>query len=278
MSFETGSRTIHLPAPTGWPVVLALGITLMFAGLVTNVAVSVMGLMLSVPAAVGWFRNVVPIEAHELVPVGAAPPAVVPSARPVARVRATAHLPRAVLPLEVHPVSAGIKGGLAGAVVMALLALAYGIVMERSVWYPINLLAAGFFEQAARLPTSEFAAFHLRPFVLASIVHLFASLLVGVLYGATLPMLPRHPILLGGVVGPIIWTGLLYSILGIVNPVMNARIDWRWFAVSQVGFGIAAGVVVSRQARVKTEQLLPLAVRAGLETPGLMRERNGGES
>ena len=91
-------------------------------------------------------------------------------------------------------------------------------------------------------------------------------------------MLPRHPILLGGVVGPIIWTGLLHSILGIVNPVMNARIDWRWFALSQVGFGIAAGVVVSRQERVKTEQLLPLAVRAGLETPGLMRERNGGQS
>jgi len=278
MSTEPNVLTIHLPAPTAWPFVLALGITLLFAGLVTHAAVSVLGLLLSVPAAVGWFRSVLPVEAHELVPVDAAPPAVVPSARRVARVRAAAHLPRAVLPLEVHPVSAGIKGGLAGAVVMALLAMAYGIVTDTSVWYPINLLAAGFFEQAARLPTSELAAFHLRPFVLASIVHLLASLLVGVLYGATLPMLPRHPILLGGVVGPVMWTGLLHSILDIVNPVMNARIDWGWFALSQVGFGIAAGVVVSRQARVKTEQLLPLAVRAGLEAPGLMRERNGGQS
>lgn len=278
MLTETPVRTIHLPAPTAWPVVLAFGITLMFAGLVTDVAVSVLGLMLSVPAAVGWFRNVLPIEAHDLVPIEAARPALVPSARRVARVPAAAHLPRAALPLEVHPVSAGIKGGLAGAVVMALLAMAYGIVSQTSIWYPINLLAAGFFEQAARVPTSEIAAFHLQPLLLASVIHLLTSLLVGVLYGATLPMLPRHPILLGGVVGPIVWTGLLYSILGVVNPVMNARIDWGWFALCQVGFGLAAGVVVSRHARVKTAQPLPLAVRAGLHTPGLMREKDGEES
>ena len=278
MSIETGARTIHLPAPTAWPVVLAFGITLMFAGLVTDLAVSVLGLMLSVPAAVGWFRNVLPIEAHDLVPIEPARPAVVPSARRVARLPAAAHLPRAALPLEVHPVSAGIKGGLAGAVVMALLAMAYGIVSQTSIWYPINLLAAGFFEQAARLPTSEIAAFHLQPLLLASVIHLVTSLLVGVLYGATLPMMPRHPILLGGVVGPIVWTGLLHSILGVVNPVMNARIDWGWFALCQVGFGLAAGVVVSRHARVKTAQPLPLAVRAGLHTPGLMHEKDGEES
>ena len=278
MSIETGARTVHLPAPTAWPFVLAFGITLMFAGLVSHAAVSALGLMLSVPAAVGWFREVLPIEAHDVVPIEAARPVVVPSARRVARVAAAADLSRAALPLEVHPVSAGIKGGLVGAVVMALLAMAYGIVSQTSIWYPINLLAAGFFEQAMRVPTSEIVAFHLQPLLLASVIHLAMSLLVGVLYGATLPMMPRHPILLGGLVGPVIWTGLLYSILGVVNPVMNARIHWGWFALSQVGFGLAAGLVVSRQARVKTLQPLPLAVRAGLETPGLMRERKGGES
>jgi hypothetical protein len=278
MSTETDVRTVHLPAPTAWPIVLAFGITLMAAGLVTNVAVSALGLLLSIPAAVGWFRNVLPIEAHDLVPVVAARPVVVLSARRVARLPAAAHVPRAALPLEVYPVSAGIKGGLAGAMVMALLAMAYGIVSGTSIWYPINLLAAGFFEQAARLPTSDIAAFHLQPLLLASLIHLSTSLLVGVLYGTTLPMMPRHPIVLGGLVGPIIWTGLLYSILGVVNPVMNARIDWGWFALSQVGFGIAAGLVVSRQERVRTAQPLPLAVRAGIEAPGLMREHEGGES
>jgi hypothetical protein len=278
MSSETGVQTIHLPAPTAWPIVLAFGITLLFGGLVTNAAVSVLGLILSVPAAVGWFRNVLPIEAHDLVPIVAARPALVPSPRRVARLPAAAHLPRAALPLETYPVSAGIKGGLAGAVVMALLAMAYGIVSGTSIWYPINLLAAGFFEQAARVPTSEIAAFHLRPLLLASSIHLLTSLLVGVLYGATLPMLPRHPVILGGLVGPIIWTGLLHSILGVVNPVMHARIDWGWFALSQVGFGLAAGIIVARQERVATAQPLPLAVRAGIEAPGLMREHQGGKS
>jgi hypothetical protein len=278
MSAETQVRTIHLPAPTAWPVVLAFGLTLILAGLVTSVTVSALGLILSVPAAVGWFRNLLPIEAHDVVPVVAAPPAVLPSARRVARVAGAGHLPRAVLPLETYPVSAGIKGGLAGAGVMALLAMAYGIVSGTSIWYPINLLAAGFFAQAAHVPTGDIAAFHLRPLLLATVIHLLTSLLVGVLYGATLPMLPRHPIVLGGLVGPIAWTGLLHGTLGVINPVMHARIDWGWFALSQVGFGLAAGLIVSRQARMATLQPLPLAVRAGLQTPGLVREREGGES
>jgi hypothetical protein len=90
-----------------------------------------------------------------------------------------------------------------------------------------------------------------------------------------LPMLPRRPIVLGGLVAPIFWSALVHSILGVVNPVMNQRIDWPWFVLSQIGFGIVAGVVVSRQERVRTLQLVPLAARAGLETPGLMREREG---
>jgi hypothetical protein len=278
MSSEIDVRTVHLPAPTAWPIVLAFGITLMFGGLLTNAAVSVLGLLLAIPAAVGWFRNVLPVEALEIVPVAVARRAVVPSTRRVARLPSAAHLPRAALPLEVYPVSAGIKGGLVGAVVMALLAMAYGIVSGNGIWYPINLLAAGFFAQAAQLPSSEIAAFHLRPLLLASVIHLLTSLLVGVLYGATLPMLPRHPIVLGGVVGPILWTGLLHSTLGVINPVMAARIDWGWFALSQVGFGLAAGIIVSRQSRVGTLQPLPLAVRAGIEAPGLMREHKGGES
>ena len=32
-----------MPAPTAWPIVLAFGITLLFAGMVTSGAVSVLG-------------------------------------------------------------------------------------------------------------------------------------------------------------------------------------------------------------------------------------------
>jgi hypothetical protein len=249
---------------------------LIFAGLVTSEPVTVVGALLSSVAAVGWFKDVLPEEAHETVRVGAAPSAPTVARRRVARLGAAAELHRARLPLEIYPISAGIKGGLAGGVVMALLAMAYGIVNGTSIWYPINLLAAGFFPIAAHLPTSEIAEFHLRALLIATSIHLITSLLVGLLYGATLPMLARRPILLGGFLAPIAWSGLLFSILDIVNPVMNQRLDWRWFVLSQVGFGIVAGLVVSRQERVRTWQHLPLAVRAGIEAPGLTREPGGG--
>jgi hypothetical protein len=238
--------------------------------------VTVLGALLSGLASVGWFRAVLPEEAHETVRAGVVrPPAI--AHRRIAHVEVAAQRQRAWLPLEIYPVTSGIKGGVAGGAAMALLAMAYGVASRTSIWYPINLLAAGFFPSAVHLPTSEIAAFYLRPLLIATMIHLITSLLVGLLYGAMLPMLPRRPIVLGGFIAPIAWTGLLHSVLGVVNPVMNQRIDWFWFVLSQIGFGIVAGLVVSRQERVQTWQRLPLAVRAGIEAPGLVRERDGGD-
>jgi hypothetical protein len=202
-------------------------------------------------------------------------PVVTTMRREVARMEIARGAQRAWLPVEIYPISAGIKGGLAGSVAMAALAMLYGILSHTSIWYPINLLAAGFFPAATTETTAEIAAFHLRAFLIAVPIHLLTSLLVGLLYGAMLPMVPRRPILLGGFIAPILWSGLIYSILGIVNPVLNQRIEWLWFVASQVGFGIVAGLVVSRQERIPTRQQLPLAFRAGLEASGMMDETRG---
>jgi hypothetical protein len=86
-------------------------------------------------------------------------------------------------------------------------------------------------------------------------------------------MLPRRPILLGGLVAPVLWTGLLHSTLGVVNPVLDSHISWPWFLVSQVTFGIVAGVVVARESRIRTAQSLPFIMRLGIEAPGLSHER-----
>jgi len=263
-----------MPAPTAWPITLAFGVMLVFAGLVTSAAVTVVGALLAALAAVGWFRDVLPEEAFETVPVGVTEAAPTVARRRVARLDVAAGLHRAQLPVEIYPVSAGIKGGLAGGIVMALLAMAYGIVSGTGIWYPVNLLAAGFFPASVNLSTGEIAAFHPGVLAIAAAIHLLTSLLVGLLYGAMLPMLPRRPIVLGGLVAPVVWSGLLHSILGVVNPVMNQRIDWVWFVLTQVGFGMVAGLVVSRQHRVRTRQHLPLALRAGIEAPGLIRERD----
>ena len=270
---DSASAAIDVPAPTAWPIVLAFGVALLFAGLVTSVSVSILGAILAFSGCVGWFRDVLPHEKHESLLIAEKPIPVFTSRPEVAHVDwipPELHRPR--LPLEIYPISAGVKGGLAGSVAMALLAMIYGIASKHGIWYPINLLAAGFFP--ARNTTAQIAAFHWDSFVIAVAVHLVTSLIVGLLYGAMLPMFPRRPILLGGFAAPLLWSGLLHSILGMVDPVLNQRIDWFWFVLSQVGFGIVAGFVVSRQVRVRTWQHLPFPIRAGVEATGAMDDKS----
>src|ERR1700722_2789714 len=240
---EEAPNTIEMPAPTAWPIALAFGITLLFAGLVTSEGVSILGAIIAIAGAVGWFREVLPHEAHESVPVVPQLVEVTTTRREVARIGIGLELRRAYLPLEIYPISAGIKGGLAGSVAMAVLAMLYGLLSQHSIWYPINLLAAGFMPAKMTDTTAKIAAFNLTVFLIAAAIHLITSLLVGVLYGAMLPMFPRRPILLGGFIAPVFWTGLIHSILGIVNPVLNQRIHWLWFVASQVAFGIVAGIL-----------------------------------
>jgi hypothetical protein len=62
-------NSIQLPRPTAWPMVLALGLSLIFAGMVTSLAVGILGLLLTIAGIVGWFCQVLPHEAHESVPI-----------------------------------------------------------------------------------------------------------------------------------------------------------------------------------------------------------------
>ena len=273
---KAAPREINLPAPTAWPIVLAFGITLLLAGLLTSATLSILGAILAVTASVGWFRDVLPHEQEETVRVEAKVTVISTQRREVERLQVAPELPRALLPLETYPISAGIKGGLAGSVAMAVLACLYGLLKQGSIWYPINLLAATAYSQtfaAGAAGAASLRAFHLDSFLLAALIHLITSLLVGLLYGAMLPMLPRRPILLGGVIAPILWTGLLHSILGLINPLLNALIDWRWFIASQFAFGIVAGIVVVRQSRVRIRQFEPFLMRAGFEAPGISEEK-----
>jgi len=193
--------------------------------------------------------------------------------RVVDRVPVAPEQVRAWLPLRTHPISAGLKGGLAGGVAMAVLACAYGLLKARSIWYPINLLAASLYEQTMRLSTSQLDAFHLDSFAVALGLHAIISCSVGLLYGAMLPMFARRPIILGGLIGPVLWSGLLYSMLSLLNPLLESHIDWLWFIASQVAFGVVAGLVVVRQPSVTTFENVAFALRAGVEAPGMMRPR-----
>lgn len=263
---------IEVPAPTAWPIVLAFGLTLVFAGLVTSASVSILGAILAVAGAAGWFRQVLPVESHVFVPVVREDALIQTSRETVERIAGVGAVPRAWLPVEIYPISAGIKGGLAGGAAMALLAGVYGILSGHGIWYPMNLLVAGLIPEMANESAAQIGAFSLQRLLLAVPLHLLISLMVGLLYGAMLPMLPRHPVLLGGFAGPLLWSGMIYGMLAFINPVMNQHIDWRWFVLSQVGFGIVAGLVVAVQARIPTSQRLPLILRMGIEAPGLVQE------
>jgi hypothetical protein len=258
---------VELPASTAWPMVLALGLSLLVAGMLTNATISLLGVVLTVCAGIGWFRQVLPVEHHESVKVQA-------EAIPVIRPRASvARLPigpthRKMLPVETYKITAGIKGGVAGGIAMSIPAMLYGWIKYHSIWYAINLLAAGGFVSWAGQSDQFLAEFHLRGLLAALAIHSAISLLVGLLYGAMLPMFPKWPILTCGFIAPLLWTGLAYSVIGIVSPILDQRIDWLWFAISQCAFGLVAGFVVNLNVKVRTPQFqaLPFAARAGLHT------------
>ena len=269
--------TIEVPAPTAWPFILALGLTLLFAGLVTSLSISLLGAVLSLAGCVGWFREVLPQEQEEALPVVPEEIHLSTKRKIVERIPVPTDQLRAWLPVQTYPISAGVRGGIAGSVAMAVLACAYGVLKTGSVWYPINLLAAVIYSESLKLGTAHLNSFHADSFALAFLLHGLVSVLVGLLYGAMLPMFPRRPIVLGGLVAPILWSGLLYSILGLLNPLLASHIDWFWFVASQVAFGIVAGIVVVRQASIPTRENVSFVLRAGIEAPGTIPPRESGE-
>lgn len=266
-------KTVEAPAPTAWPMITALGLTMAFAGLVTSAVVSAVGVVLIIAGAVGWFGEVFPREHRELVEVepAAVAAAVVRPAAAQLEVGAEGH--RAILPLEIYPYSAGIKGGIAGGVAMAALAAIHGLLLHGSPWYTINILAATAMPSLANADVATLSAFNAHAFLMALSIHGVVSLLVGLLYGILLPTVPRNPIFLGGIVAPLLWSGLLFATLKVINPVLDARIEWGWFVLCQIGFGVVAGLVVARSERIHTFQHLPFAMRMGIEAPGVMPPR-----
>lgn len=263
---QHSDAVLAMPAPTHWPIVLAVGLTLGFAGLVTNFMITLLGVFLTVVGVIGWFRQVLPLEAHELLPVTEVERAIEREGRRVTRVL----LPtggRGVLPVQTYPITSGIIGGFAGGTAMIVLAEVYGVLRFHSIWYVVNLLGGAGVAGWTTPTEQQLASFHLTAFLIAVVIHTASAFLVGLLYGALLPIMPRHPIILGGLIAPALWTGLLHSILPLLNPFFDEHINWYWFALTQVGYGLVAGLVVAKKGRLQTLRGVPLSVRLGVERP-----------
>ncbi len=272
---EAGERTeqshIQMPAPTFWPIVFAFGVTLLFAGMVTHWVVSLVGAIIAARGAVGWWRDVIPLEQHEEAPIEPAlrPAPILVEARSVVHLQVGERKHRVRIPEKIHPYSAGFWGGLAGGTAMAGLACLYGLIAQHSIWYPINLLAGAVIPGIGDLTLQQLRAFNGLAFFAALIGHGVISILVGVVYAVILPMFPKYAPFWAGILMPLFWSGLVATILNIVNPVLNERISWAWFVVCQLAFGLVGGFVIARSTSIRTMQSWGLAERAFLEAPGL---------
>ena len=276
---EQTPRTVDLPASTAWPMILAFAITLVFAGLVTNGVVSIVGGILLLRAAAGWWSEVLPHEHHEAYPlehpVAEEAAAFRPVTKRVERLEAGREGHRVRIPAEIKPYSSGFKGGMVGAVAMAGVAIVFGLISQGSLWYPINLLAGAVMPSMGTASMDELRQFNGLGLGLGIVIHISTSILVGLLYAVMLPMFPKNAFWWAGIVSPLLWSGLIASTLELVNPALNSKIDWRWFVASQLAFGLTCGYVIARGQSIETMQTWTLAQRAGIEAPGNIQEKEG---
>jgi hypothetical protein len=169
---------------------------------------------------------------------------------------------RVRLPEAVHPISAGVKGGVIGGLVMPLPAFLYGLFSGHGIWYPVNLLAGMVLPGIGTISEAQLEQFSLALLLTGMVIHAIMSVVFGLLYGVLLPTLPGIPmsgaklpsvigsLLWGGLLLPLFWSGIAYSLMGLVNPVLEARVNWPWFIISQFVFGVVAAVVVDRSETI----------------------------
>jgi hypothetical protein len=244
--------SVEMPRPTVWPMVLSLGLLLMALGVATNLVITLAGAALLLFGLGGWISQLLPGRGH----IHEA--RVAPEHRPelpAAAVGTVRHLAtgmpgyRLRLPVDMHPISAGVWGGIVGGLLMPIPALLYGILGGHGIWYPVNLLAGMVMPLSA---DRDLTQFNLELLLLGIVIHATMCLVIGLLYGVLMPMLPEipRPMAWGGLLMPLLWTAVSFSMLEIVNPVMQRGVDWPWFIVSQFLFGIAAAVVVMSLKRL----------------------------
>lgn len=273
---EAGERSdlteIQMPAPTLWPLILALGVMLVFAGIaVSSSLVSYVGLLIGLISTVGWWRVVIPNEEHEACPIepNKRPTAIQVGTRSVMHLQLGEDSHRVRIPEEIHPYSAGILGGLAGGAVMAALACLYGLMAHHSIWYPVNLLAGVVIPSIGHETDAQLQAFDAFAVGAAFAGHMVISILVGVLYAVMMPMFPKFAALWAGILMPIIWSGVIATVLNLVNPSLNEHISWPWFVACQLGFGLVGGFIIARSTSIRTMQSWSLAERAFVDAPGI---------
>jgi hypothetical protein len=240
--------TVEMPKPTVAPMVLSLSIALIAVGMATSFAFLAVGLVIFVAGLAMWISQLLPGRGHwhePRVEPAKRPQPVIAAAGEVERLRVGMPGYRLRLPVKVRPISAGVKGGLVGGLIMPVPAMIYGILSGHGIWWPVNLLAGMAVPGVGNLSTAEMEQFRPPLVALGIAIHIVVSLILGLVYGVLMPMLPRipKPLAWGALLMPLLWTAVNFVALGIVNPLVRARIEWPWFILSQFVFGVVAALV-----------------------------------
>ncbi len=248
---SSDQASVEMPRPTAAPMVLSLGIALVAAGVATSYALLCVGAVLVVAGLGMWVGQLLPGRGHcheARVEPALRPQPVVVAPAAVQRMREGMPGYRLRLPEKVHPISAGIKGGLVGGLVMPLPAMAYGLLSGRGIWLPINLLAGMVLPNVGNFSADQLEQFNPTLLMTGIVIHATVSLILGLMYGVLLPALPAivKPLAWAALLMPLLWTAVSFVTLGALNPTIQGRMEWPWFIVSQFIFGVVAALVFMR--------------------------------
>ncbi len=154
------------------------------------------------------------------------------------------------VPAIIYPYSAGIKGGLLGGLAMVPIALAYGVVSGRGIWYPVNLIAATFLPAWQHASAAQLAQFQPDGLVIGLTTHLVMSVLLGLIFAVMLPALPLSPLFWAFVIGPLLWGGAVFAGLPLLNPIMAQFIDLPSFALANILYSLVLGLWMARTPKI----------------------------
>jgi hypothetical protein len=152
-------------------------------------------------------------------------------------------------------IKAGLLGGVAGGLAMPIPAELWSLSSRHGLWYPANLLAAMVLPDTDRLSMPDLESFHPGWLAIALTLHLAISLGFGAIFSLLLSRVRPIPSTLawGGLLMPLLWSSFSFSLMGVVNPLLQKRVNWPWFIASQFVFGVVVAIVVERSEK----QFLP---------------------
>jgi len=131
-------------------------------------------------------------------------------------------------------IPAGILGGVAAGIAMAVVAMLVSAAMGQSLFTPVYLISGVFLGASA-------LAGGIGPFLVGLLVHLFVSSVFGVIFAMMTPrVLSQGKTLTRGLIyGVVLWAIMTYAVLPWANPVMFNQVAQipGWFLFQHLVFG-----------------------------------------